>query len=96
MHRYIYLFAVALLLASCSNKSQSILTAFKATEEGLIQSNETIAYSNNVVYHAIEEKLVKPESARQASVWQPKAMLIKEKSTEVINYIETLIKELKE
>jgi uncharacterized protein YlzI (FlbEa/FlbD family) len=96
MQRYIYLFAVALLLSSCSNKSQSILTAFKATEEGLIQSNETIASSSNLIYHVLDDRLSNPRTTAHAQIWQPKAMIVKEKSAEIINYIETLTKELKE
>jgi 8-oxo-dGTP pyrophosphatase MutT (NUDIX family) len=49
-----------------------------------------------VLFHALEDKLSRPESARQASVWQPRAVYIKLKSTEIINYIEALTKELKE
>jgi hypothetical protein len=96
MLRIMVVIFFAFVFSSCSNKSESILAAFKATEEGLMKSNEAIANSSNVIYHALEDKLSRPESARQASVWQPKAMYIKLKSTEIINYIETLTKELKE
>jgi hypothetical protein len=96
MLRIIVVLTFIAIFSSCSKKSNSILTVFKATEDGLIKSNETIASSSNVIYHALEEKLSKPESAQQASVWQPRAMLIKEKSAIIISYIETITKELKE
>jgi GldM N-terminal domain len=95
MLRFIVVIIFAGVFSSCSNKSDSILAAFKATEEGLIKSNSAISNSSTVIYHALNKKLSEPESARQASVWQPKALLIKEKSGEIIKYLDSLIIELK-
>lgn len=95
MLRFIGAITFAFVFSSCSNKSDSILAVFKAAEEGLIQSNSAISNSSTVVYHALNKKLSEPESARQASVWQPKALLIKEKTAEIINYLDFLIIELK-
>ena len=95
MVRIIAVVAFAFLFSSCSNKSDSVLAVFKATEEGFLNSNSVVSNSSTVIYHALDEKLLKPESAQQASVWQPKAMLIKENSAGIIRYLDSLIVELK-
>ncbi len=95
MVRIIAVVAFAFLFSSCSNKSDSLLAVLKATEEGFLNSNSVVSNSSTVIYHALDEKLLKPESAQQASVWQPKAMLIKENSAGIIRYLDSLIVELK-
>ncbi|MGF2413712.1 MAG: hypothetical protein ACQUYJ_15375, partial [Ferruginibacter sp.] len=95
MIRIVVMIALTFSLSSCSNKSDSILAVFKATDEGLIQSNSVISNSNTIIYHALDEKILKPQSAHQASVWQPKAILIKEKSAAIIRYLDSLIVVLK-
>jgi gliding motility-associated protein GldM len=96
MQRFIAVIFFAVILSSCSQESKSSLTIFIATEEGFDQSNKAIANSTTKIYHALDEKLAKPETAQQASVWQPNAMVIKERSEWMISYIEQLIKKLKE
>lgn len=86
---------LAFFFSSCSNKSQNDLAVFKATEEGFLYSNAAISNSTDVIYRALHEKLLQPETAMQASKWQPKAMLIKEKSAETFKYLDSLITELK-
>jgi GldM N-terminal domain len=95
MLRSIIVVSFAFIFSSCSHKSDSTLAVFKATEEGFIQSNSVVSNSSFVIYKELDSKLTKPESARQASVWQPKAMLIKEKSAGIIRYLDSLIVELK-
>lgn len=95
MLRIIGVIFFAFVFSSCANKSDSVLAVFKATEEGLIQSNIAILNSSSFIYKELDSKLSKPESIQQASIWQPKAMLIKEKSTGIINYLDSLIIELK-
>ena len=95
MLRIIGIITFTVIFSSCTNKADSVLAVFKATEEGLIQSNSVISNSSNVIYHALDEKLLKPESNRQASIWQPKAILIKEKSAVIIKYLDSLIVALK-
>lgn len=83
------------LFSSCSNKSDSTLAIFKATEEGFLYSNSVFSNSSTIIYQAFDEKLLKPATAEQASVWQPKAMVIKEKSALMFRYLDSLIIELK-
>ena len=95
MLRIIGIIIFAVVFSSCTNKADSILAVFKATEEGLIQSNSVISNSSNVIYKELNTKLTEPVSAGQASVWQPKAILIKGKSAGIIRYLDSLIVELK-
>lgn len=95
MLRFIGVITFAFVFASCSNNSTNSLAVFNATEEGLQRSNEAIAASSNTIYHALDDRLTNPRTAMHANIWQPKAMIIKQKSSEVINYIEALVKELK-
>ena len=95
MQRVIAVIAFTIIFSSCSNKPDSILAVFKATEEGLLQSNYIILNSSAGIYKALESKLTRPESAQQAAVWQPKAILIKEKTIAITNYLNSLVFELK-
>jgi len=55
-----------------------------------------ITKSTRDIYNALDEKLKKPETAEKAHVWQPSAMVIKERSEGMVDYIEALIKKLKD
>lgn len=96
MHRYIVVIAFGVIFSACSQQSKSSLNIFITAQEGLDQSNSAIANSTSIIYHALYDRLYKPETARQASIWQPNAMVIKERSERMINYIELIIKKLKE
>ena len=65
------------------------------TEEGLVRSNSIISNSSVGIYKALESKLTRSESALQAAVWQPKAILVKEKNIAITNYLNSLVIELK-
>jgi len=96
MQRIITVIVFAIVYSSCANKSQSYLAVLKASEVGLNQSIATISASNKIIYNAIEDRAKNPVTAQFAAAWQPKAMLIKDICLSTINYIETLVKELKE
>ena len=49
MLRIIGIITFTVIFSSCTNKADSVLAVFKATEEGLIQSNSVISNSSNVV-----------------------------------------------
>jgi hypothetical protein len=95
MLRFIVILTFAFVFSSCSNNSTNSLAVFRATEEGLQRSNEAITASSTTIYHALDDRLTNPRTVMHANIWQPKAMLIKQKSSEIINYIEALVKELK-
>jgi hypothetical protein len=96
MQRFIAVIISLTIFSSCSNKSQSDLTVFKATAEGLQKSNELIGVSSILIYHILDNKISDPHTAEQAKIWQPKAIRVKEISLDMSNYIEKLIKQLKE
>jgi hypothetical protein len=91
MLRFIVVITFAFVFFSCSNNSTNSLAVFRATEEGLQRSNETITELSNTIYRALDDRLTNPRTAMHANIWQPKAMIIKQKSSEVINYIEALV-----
>ncbi|MEI9957553.1 MAG: hypothetical protein WDM90_14940 [Ferruginibacter sp.] len=96
MQRIIAVIFFAIIFSSCANKSQHDLAVLKAAQEGFEQSNKTILYSTERIYHALQQKLSMPETAQQASIWQPKATVISESTKKIINYISELIKKLQE
>ncbi|WP_462255389.1 hypothetical protein [Ferruginibacter sp.] len=95
MLRFIGAITFAFVFFSCSNKSDSILAVFKATEEGLTQSNFAIASANKEIYNAINDKLTDVSTVERGLIWQPKALLIKDISGSIKIYIDSLIKALK-
>jgi hypothetical protein len=96
MQRVIAIIASTIIFSSCSNKSQTDVAVLKAAQEGFEQSNKTISHSTEIIYRALQEKLVRPETAQQASVWQPKATVINERTKSIIKYIDGLIKKLQD
>ena len=51
--------------------------------------------SNDVLYKSLKEKLTKPQTAKQAAEWEPKAEQAKQYSADIDTYIEGLKTELK-
>ncbi|MGG9961025.1 hypothetical protein [Ferruginibacter sp. SUN106] len=96
MNRCLAFVMLSFIFSSCSNKSHSDLEVFKRTAFGLLQSSVTVSSSSEQLYLALDDRRSNPSSAPYAAEWQPKAMRIKELSVGTINYIESLIKELKE
>ncbi|MGC4102705.1 hypothetical protein [Ferruginibacter sp.] len=85
----------AIILYSCADKPANTLKIFEAAEESLLQSDYAIFQANNSMYGALEEKLSMPETAEMASKWEPKAILIGERSTAMVRYLDSLIPVLK-
>ncbi len=95
MRYFIPLSAIILFFSSCSDNSESTLNVFRATEEGLQQSNKTISQANEAIYHSLKEQLADSRNWESTIIWQPKAMYIKELSDSIIKYIRELKEELK-
>ncbi|MEP7317813.1 MAG: hypothetical protein ABI921_03705 [Panacibacter sp.] len=85
----------ALILFSCTNKTDHNLVIFNLLNEGLINSNNVISTENQMIYHSFESKLEDPESHEKAILWQPKIMLVQKISTDMTAYIEGLKQDLK-
>ena len=76
MQRIIAIIIFAIIFSSCENKSQSDWVVLKAAQEGFEQSNKTILYSTERLYHQLQEKLIRPDTTQQTAIWQPKSTVI--------------------
>jgi gliding motility-associated protein GldM len=92
MINIMYLVLTAILAL---NVSAEILEAFKTVDKSLINSTNSIAKSNDVLYKSLADKLNDPQSAEKAKVWQPKAMMAQDLSGKMITYIDNLKLDLK-
>lgn len=79
--------AILLFFSSCKDNSKSDLAVFRAADEGLRQSINTISISNNIIYKAFEDRLRDPFNSERTKIWYPKAMLVKTLSDSMIKYI---------
>jgi gliding motility-associated protein GldM len=77
------------------NVSHEVIDAFKVVDKSLITSNENISASNNTLYKSLEEKMSKPETQEKAHIWEPKAIMAKQYSAEMMIYIDSLKLSLK-
>jgi hypothetical protein len=93
--KVLLLFSLSTLIFSCTNNSRSD-EAFKALEEGLVNSNKAIASSSETIYHSLQEKLYDPATVEKARIWYPKAEMVRNLSKKMTNYIETLKTEVRE
>jgi gliding motility-associated protein GldM len=84
-----------IFLFSCSNNSNNNLEVFKALDESLVNSNQTINKSNQIIYSSLQEKMSDPLTNYKANIWFPKAMQVQKYSKDIISYIENLKNELK-
>src|SRR5688572_27539554 len=90
----ILLFIYVFTLLSCS-PSKDHSTIFKALNEGLNKSSKTIKRESEFIYNALQEKRMDPLTAYRADVWEPKAVLLKSRSSQIISYIRNIIASLK-
>jgi gliding motility-associated protein GldM len=92
MINMMYLVLTALL---AMNVSSEILNAFKTVNNSIITSNKQITDQNNTVYKTLDEAKQDPQTAAKAAIWEPKAKIIKQKSSEVYDVLEAMKQELK-
>jgi gliding motility-associated protein GldM len=95
MRQLIVFIAFIFIFSSCVDKSKNNITVFRATEEGLQQSIQTISISNEILYRSMKERLQDPQNMAYVMIWEPKAMEIKRISDSMIRYLEALKEELK-
>ena len=84
-----------LFFSSCADKIKTSLIVYKALDEGLVNSNNSIDQQSQVQLSSLEDRLSQPGTAEKAKVWYPKAMEIQKLSDDVYTYIEGLKAELK-
>lgn len=78
------------------NVSAEVIEAFKTVDKSLQGSSENITVANSILYKSLEDKLKDEQYKAQAAIWQPKALLAKQYSDEVVKYIEDLKQQLKQ
>lgn len=83
------------LTSSCSERSDTASRHFQILEEGLQTATARMASENETVYHGLHEALLDPGTHYKASIWEPKAVQIKQYASGITTYIERLKKELK-
>ena len=93
MINIMYLVLTAILAL---NVSAEVIEAFRTVKTSLENSSSNIKASNDVLYKSLTDKLSKPESAKQAAIWQPLAEKAKQYSAELDAYIEGLKTEIKQ
>ncbi len=87
MINVMYLVLTAILALNVSNE---VINAFKVVDKSLITSNSSITASNNTLYKSLEEKLTEPQSKEKAAFWEPKAMIAKNLSADMMTYLDSL------
>jgi gliding motility-associated protein GldM len=83
-------FVLAVLFSACSDSSENELAVFKALDESLINSNMSINKATETVLRELKEKTTDPASGTKANIWFPKALVVQQKSKDVISYLEEL------
>jgi gliding motility-associated protein GldM len=91
MINIMYLVLTAILAL---NVSAEVIQAFKTVKTSLDNSSSNIKASNEVLYKSFQDKLSKPETAKQAAEWQPLAAKAKQYSADLDTYINGLKDEL--
>ncbi|MBK9484074.1 MAG: hypothetical protein IPO01_02280 [Chitinophagaceae bacterium] len=87
MINIMYLVLTAILAL---NVSAEVIEAFKTVDKSLQGSNANLTTANAVLYKSLDDKMKDDQYKAQAAIWQPKAVLSKQHSDEVIKYIEDL------
>jgi gliding motility-associated protein GldM len=93
MINLMYLVLTALLALNVSNE---ILNAFKTVDNSLLNSNDVIKSSNQVISASLAEQGKKPELASKVAIWKPKADSAIGLANAMAAYIEDLKKRLKQ
>jgi len=91
MINIMYLVLTAILAL---NVSAEVIEAFKTVDKSLQGSNASITTANSVLYKSLDDKLKDEQYKAQAEYWQPKGVMAKQYSEDVIKYIEGLKLEL--
>jgi hypothetical protein len=90
MAKHYFILLVITAFISCNNKKSIPLSVLRATNESLIQSNSSIALASIGYYRSLQEKLHNAATAERASIWQPKAELVRTLCTYASNFISNL------
>jgi hypothetical protein len=82
-----------LLFCSCTNNKKSNIN-FKIANDSLTFSNEKFKNANDSIFKILVQKLQDEKLSQIASLWEPKADLLKYQSENICTYLDTLISKL--
>src|SRR5882757_5383393 len=85
-----YFLMLSILLNSCGSGERNDLKVLDKLNRSLQSSAQNIANGSAAIYRSMEDKLRDPRMIEKAKTWYPKAMYIKEQTTQIINYIDSL------
>ena len=71
------------------------MIVFNTTNEGLQKSNQFISSQTKLLYDALKHKILSPQSHIMAEIWYPKALQVKQLSSDILKYIDKLKTDLK-
>lgn len=91
----VVLLFLALFTFRCSNESRTNISACRALVSSINGSNKFIDNQNLSLIKSLERELADPMTSQKALIWYPRAMAARQRSGEVIEYIDSLKIELK-
>lgn len=89
------LLAPVLLLLSCNNKSTHNYYAFETLNTTLLESNNRINSSTEVITKSLEDRLSDPTTSSKSKIWYPKAVKLHELSMKIYGFIDTMKVDIK-
>lgn len=95
MQHFIAIIAFVFIFSSCKDNSGNNILVFRETAASLEKSSKHISNQTVFLYKSMENNISDPVSMLQASVWQPKAMVIQKLSSQTIDFIDALKSEIK-
>ena len=81
---------MTIIISGCWSSSKTDYTLLKELEEGITNSNEILSLNNDDVYHYLETTSQDNPKGSKAAIWQPKALLVKKFSSDIILFIDSL------
>ena len=90
----IFLFLLVLFFYSCSDKSKTNLSVYRALASSLNSSNTVITRQNLFYINELEKRLADQATKQEAANWLPKALIIQKNSNDMFDYIDSLKDEL--
>lgn len=92
--KMIFPFAIALTVVSTSCNNGYNPEVIEAIHQSLSQSNELTNHRSSTVLRSLEAKMHEPGQQAKAAIWLPKALAVKELTTAVTQYIDSLKQQL--
>lgn len=79
-----------IFFSGCKNESNGNDNLFNSINKRLQHSNKIISNSTATIYRKMETQLAEPQTHAILSIWHPKAKMVKEKATELYQYLNSI------